>query len=525
MSVQLDTRSASAADTQAATTQGYWDYEPRADQVDHADLLAEPRANPSIDAENALSEVANRRRAIGDPVAIDGNDTNPQQRTQRTTPDGKPIQVDPLHSGAEVSIARERTIVDGRFVSSDQLVLTTGANNDDVQVTQAANGSLDVSVNGERYGVTLADGQELTIRTNAGNDTINVGPDVKVNVVAEGGDGDDVITTGAGDDRVDGGAGDDTITTNAGRDDVFGNTGNDRIDVGAGDDVVYGGDGDDSIAGGDGGDYLEGGKGADTIDGDGGQDVISGGLDDDILRSGAGDDRVYTGAGTDTVDNAAGADTVYAQPTTDTIGAADGARNTVVNVVLTGTPGTQGVRVEGSDAFRQRVEADIEMLRSSPNGRQMLAEFDAAAADGNTVTIRELANEQNGFAQTLGRGNAEITNGRAGEGSDVIISYNPSFHMAEFPAPVVVLYHEMSHAYNGVNGTFQPGTYSGPDAQDRNAGVPNAERQAVGLESSAPAFDFDGDPATPPTTHNPIELTENGLRTEFGMPLRLHYAL
>ncbi len=523
MSVQLDSRTASATDTQAAdASRGYWDYEPRADQLDDADLLAEPEANPSIDAENALSEVANRRRAIGDPVAIDGNATNPQQRTQRTTPDGKPIQVDPLHSGAEVSIARERTIADGRFVSSDQLVLTTGARNDDVQVTQGSNGNLDVSVNGERYSVKLAQGQELTIRSGAGNDTINVDPDVKVNVVVEGGDGDDTITTGAGDDRVDGGAGDDTITTNAGRDDVFGSTGNDRISAGAGDDVVYGGDGDDSIAGGDGGDYLEGGKGRDTIDGDGGQDVISGGLDDDILRSGAGDDRVYTGAGTDTVDNAAGTDTVYAQQATDKIGAADGARNTVINVALTGTPGTQGVRVEGSDAFRQRVEADIEMLRSSPNGRRMLAEFDAAAANGNTVTIRELANEQNGFARSSG---GQIVNGRPSPGSDVEISYNPSFHMAEFPAPVVVLYHEMSHAYNGVNGTFQPGRYSGPDAQDRNAGVPNAERQAVGLETTARPFDFDGDPATPATTHNPIELTENGLRTEFGMPLRLHYAL
>ena len=105
----------------------------------------------------------------------------------------------------------------------------------------------------------------------------------------------------------------------------------------------------------------------------------------------------------------------------------------------------------------------------------------------------------------------------------MIISYNPSFHMAEFPAPVVVLYHEMSHAYNGVTGTFQPGTYRGTGPDSGN--VPNAERQAVGLETSAAPFDFDGDPSTPATTHNPIGLTENGIRRELGLPDRPNYTL
>ncbi len=139
------------------------------------------------------------------------------------------------------------------------------------------------------------------------------------------------------------------------------------------------------------------------------------------------------------------------------------------------------------------------------------------------MTIKELANEHNGYAQTFS-GDADIVNGRPGAGGDVDISYNPTFHMDAFPAPSVVLYHEMSHAYNGVNGTFLPGTYSGegPDAQAR---VPNAERQAVGLETTAQPFDFDGDPSTPPTTHNPIHLTENGIRREMGLPDRPSYAL
>lgn len=468
--------------------------------------------------------------AADDAIAVDGNATGTRLPSGQT-PDGKTIRTSQLPQGEQAGITREQTIAEAGFgqtyVSSDQLVVTTkGTGNDDVQVTQRDDGTLDVSVNGESYEMRLAQNQELTLRTGAGNDTINVAPNVKVNIVVDSGAGDDTITTGAGDDRIDAGAGNDTISTGAGRDDIFGNTGNDRIEAGAGDDVVYGGDGDDTMLGNEGVDFLEGGKGKDDLDGGAGKNMLSGGLDNDIIRSGSDGNRIYTGGGTDTVEGATNSDKVYAQQGIDAVNFAAGVRDNgqvVVNVELNSKLGTQGVKVEGSDAFRQRVEAEIEFLRSSPNGQQMLAQFDAAAANGNTVTIKELANEQNGYAQTLGRGDAEISNGKAGEGSDVQISYNPSFHMDAFPAPVVVLYHEMSHAYNGVNGTFQPGTYrgTGPD----NGQVPNAERQAVGLETSAPGFDFDGDPATAKTTHNPIELTENGLRRELGLPDRPSYTL
>lgn len=513
MSVSLDaTRSATSA-----PPENYWDNPASSDpnrlagQAPPVRVEGEPVAEPAP------------RRAVGDAVAIDGGDTNPRQRTQGQTADGKTVQIDPLHQGVEVSIAREQTLADGGFgqtyVSTDQVVLTTGAKNDDVRISQRDDGTLDVGINGEKYEVRLSENQELTIRSGAGDDTINVAPNVTVNIVVDGGAGNDKIATGAGNDRIDGGLGDDEISTGAGRDDVFGNSGDDRIDAGDGDDVVYGGDGADRLAGGNGVDFLEGGRGNDTLDGGAGKDMLSGGLDDDMLSGGEGDDVVYTGAGKDTVDNRSGHDTVYAQTAADLINAATGARNTVINVEISAS---KGVAIEGSDAFKQRVGAEIEFLRSSPNGQQMLAQFDQAAARGNTVTIKELANEQNGYAQTFSN-DADLVAGKPGAGGDVQISYNPSFHMAQFPAPVVVLYHEMSHAYNGVTGTFQPGTYrgAGPD----NGEVPNAERQAVGLETSAPAYDFDGDPATPKTTTNPDALTENGLRGELGLPDRPSYSL
>ena len=52
-------------------------------------------------------------------------------------------------------------------------------------------------------------------------------------------------------------------------------------------------------------------------------------------------------------------------------------------------------------------------------------------------------NEQNGFAQTMDRRNAEISTGEAGSGSDVLVCYNPSFHMDAFATSSVVLFLEL----------------------------------------------------------------------------------
>ena len=504
-------------------SQGYWN-NPDAPGRHHdhgPDALGSDAPAPSPIEAGGVDDVIGDKDASGDGRKIDGSAENAGERTQRSTPDGKPIVVDPLHSEKGLDIARERTVEGSGYVVSDQLVLTTGASDDVIGVKQRDDGTLDVNVNGESYEVKLDQGQELTLRAGAGHDVIEVAPNVKVNIVVEGGDGDDTITTGAGDDRIDGGAGNDIIFSGAGRDDIFGNSGDDVITGGDGVNIIHGGDGDDELIAGSGTNFIEGGAGDDAITGGGESDILSGGTGNDRIAVGEGKSTVYAGAGDDTIDNAGVNATVYAE-VGDLVNAATNAKPTVVNVVIDAAAG-QTIKVEGSEGFVQRIQAELDFLRASPVGQQMLAEFDKAAdVKGNVVTIKELANEQNGYAQTFSR-DADIVNGRAGAGGNVDISYNPSFHMDAFPAPVVVLYHEMSHAYNGVNGTFQPGTYrgEGPDS----GRVPNAERQAVGLETSAPAYDFDGDPSTKPTTANPDHLTENGLREELGLPDRPSYAL
>lgn len=528
MSIQTD--ASRVSESTLPLTDGYWE-----DPAVESNRLASPAdldQNPIPAANDDLAVASQGLLPRQSAVEIDGNRSNPSGRTTGQTPDGKDIQVDPLHDGTDVTIARERTIGDGGFgqtyVASDQLVFTTGSGNDQVGVSQRDDGTLDVTVNGESYEVRLASGQEFTIRTGAGDDVIEVASNVTVNIVADTGDGDDKVDiAGSGDNRIDAGDGDDSVNlSGSGRNDVFGGSGNDTIRGGSGVDVIYGGDGNDDIDGGAGRNYLEGGAGNDTIRSRGTGDMVSGGLGDDTLHAAPGASSIYAGAGNDTIEGAGNQTTVYAEAT-DLINAATGARPTVVNVEIDPEVGST-VKVEGSDAFVQRVQADIEFLRSSPNGQQMLAEFDRTAqTKGNTVTIKELSNEQNGYAMPAEDGatwpDVQITNGRAGPGVETDIRYNPSFHMDAFPAPVVVLYHEMSHAYNFTNGTLQPGNYNGPDAADR--GISNSERQAVGLETTAAPFDFDGDPSTPPTTANPDHLTENGIREELGLPDRPSYRL
>lgn len=457
----------------------------------------------------------------GDPLGRPTPDGILSRSGNRTSPQGAPVQSDPLFSNGNVEIRRERTYnvetsggTATAAATTDQVVIETRGNGDDrVEVRANESGTSDVYVNGERYPVTLNAGQEITLRTGDGNDVILVGSDVRVNIVVDAGAGDDFIMTGAGNDRIDGGTGNDTVYAGAGRDDVFGNSGDDHISGGDGNDVVYGGDGNDFMTGTGGDDYLEGGAGNDTVWGGAGRDILSGGRDNDTLEGDGGDDTIYTGHGTDTVENSGGSDTVYGQAGEDTVSvgqhAQPGASNTVVNVVVSDV---RAVTVEGSDAFRQRVEADIEMMRASPLGQQLLTDLDNS---GRSVVIRETT-DQNGYAGYTNPNDRFVRpDGQRGPGTDVQIGYNPSFHNDlrgsgyGFPVPAVTLYHELSHAWNGVTGTSQQGTHG--EGVDR--GQNNRERQAVGL------------PTTPPAGGaNPVFATENGIRNEMGLPNRPSYA-
>lgn len=469
------------------------------------------------------------------PTEIHGTTVPATSPTATTTAMANGFQMtsQELFRVGDVSITREQVTPGGAYAGQtadqfgDKVVINTGAGNDTVKVSERKDGTLDVDVNGQKYHVTLAPGQELGVRTGDGNDVIQAAANVKVNMDVYGGAGDDTITTGKGSDRIDGGLGNDNIKSGAGRDDVFGNAGDDVIDAGSGHDVVYGGDGNDTLRGGKGRDTLEGGAGNDILEGGTGNDVLSGGLGDDTLRGDKGNDVIYTGAGKDKVDNQSGKDVVYGQTADDTVTAAKGANNTVTNVDMTTALGSS-ITLQGSPEFQQRVAADIELLRASPNGRQMLTQLDAAALNGNTVTISELPNIRNGGAGTSGAdtflkqvtGPGGATTTVAGAGGDATVYFNPSNHDDRFPNSAGVLFHELSHAYNMVTGTRQPGQYT-PATPGIDTGTNNREMQAVGLNNTGLSFNFPG--GTGASTANPTALTENGFRAEMGLPARPSY--
>lgn len=198
--------------------------------------------------------------------------------------------------------------------------------------------------------VTGGDGND-SIFGEAGNDTIDSGaplatgplpdlgfpPDVPMDPIpdndldfVDGGDGDDVISTGddadtiqggAGNDMIDAGIDADSVTGGTGDDTIIGSEGSDTIAAGSGDDLVYGGldprfpdalnipdatdpvldNGDDLISGGTGNDTIFGQDDNDTISGNAGDDLIDGGIDNDSLEGNTGNDTIFGGDGDDTI--------------------------------------------------------------------------------------------------------------------------------------------------------------------------------------------------------------------------------
>jgi Ca2+-binding RTX toxin-like protein/uncharacterized protein YukE len=379
-----------------------------------------------------------------------------------------------------------------------------------------------VTINGTT--TRLPAGLDLVVRAGGGNDTITVAPGSQVLVTLLGGSGNDTITGAGGsetilglwgDDTVVGGGGGDLISGGAGRDYLDGQGGDDRVSGGLGDDTLYGLDGRDLLAGGDGCDYLDGGGDDDALTAGAESDVLVGGRGDDILVGGRGADAMYGGDERDRVLAGDRDDRAFVAPSGEVSGHAQ-----IVTVELTDVGGF--IRIEGSSEFVARVRSDLDALRSSPAGAQMLGAIEAEQADhlavllpgvgglfqGDTLVIKETS-DRNGYAASFALPVVPTTS---------VISYNPGYDELGrgTTPPIVVLYHELAHVYDAFYRTSADGTYTGPD----NYGVENREREAVGLP-----IDADGDPSTPDELYpdHPFQLTENGLRAEMLLSARTHY--
>lgn len=397
----------------------------------------------------------------------------------------------------------------GIIVVGDRVIVNGTDGDDDMSVSvDPVSGVQTVTVNGVSY--TVPAGQEVVLRGGDGNDTITVPQGGGLNFTLIGSSGSDDITGGDGndtllglddDDNIDSGLGDDRVTGGAGQDYLNGQAGDDRIFGGEGRDTLYGLSGDDILSGGAEQDYLEGGTGNDSLDGGIGDDVLSGGDGDDTIRGGSGDDVSYAGRGSDTTHGGTGSDTAN--------GEAGDVNTDVESIVTIEIPdGLVGITIEGSPEFVERVQADLQLLASSPEGQQMIADLQQHVDDGpDTLTIREYHNP------------ADPNNSTASsDGTNSVINYNSRLDDFRGAPPVVVLYHEFAHVHDYMNDTFDSTPYSGDDTTDH--GIRQGERQASGLP-----IDHDHDTSTPEIIDpdHDIGLTENGIRDEMGLPDRDHY--
>lgn len=220
-------------------------------------------------AANSLDRSGEPRAPL--PPSVDGNDVGRGGWQPATDPhaqpgDGTLAESTVLASGSTSFITRERS------TGYDGIVVTTTNQDDKVSVQQRPDGTVDVTVNGETTNLRLAPGQQLEIRSEGGDDTVEIDPQVTANVTVYGGEGNDTLTA-RGDGSIsmapgqpspdrgntiqlNGESGDDTIQAFATQDAsgasarvaAYGNDGNDQISVIGDGGLVIAGDGDDTIA-------------------------------------------------------------------------------------------------------------------------------------------------------------------------------------------------------------------------------------------------------------------------------------
>ena len=442
---------------------------------------------------------------------------------------------------------------------SDYTVLKASGADNQINISKRAGGGLIVNVDGQEQEFTAEEARRLIIDGGAGNDSIIADEDVKTALHIVGGQGDDTIVTGQGNDMVydNYGAnnistkeGDDTIIANQldykngervqednrnvfqrfwdkitgnddqehavkgnvinggdGNDYIEGGFGQDIINGGDGNDVIYGLDGDDQINGGAGNDYVDGGRGNDTINGGSGNDKLFGGLGNDKINGGTGDDVIAGGVGEDIINAGTGANKVTADKK-DTVNANDG--STVNYLESVKVP--KEIKIEGDDAYKARVQSDLDTLASIEPGQAMFKGLDE---NGRQVTIK--STDGGNVCYYNGKTAVLKDDGSANKGSDSTIVYNRSririggSAWGERP-PIVGMFHEMSHSYDAGAGILDDRLFNYDGTSAESGGVKAAELQAVGLGE-----------VTDQVQMNPEGISENDLRAALDLVRRNRY--
>lgn len=488
---------------------------------------------------------------------MNGQVSNSQLQASSSTPLA-PFSNDPktsvVNGGAPIKISANQPFKDGQVEIELQvtgggprsqqpreevLFIKTGNGADKVDLKRSADGGLSVEINGKCYDVPISSdgglGKKLVMETQEGADTVVVADNVKLETIVDLGNGNNFFRAGSGRSRVFSGTGNDDIQLGSGVGYVEDHGGNNKFKGGSGYSVMYGiGKESNDFQAGDGGSYMLGAGDRNRFRGGNGHNTMVALRGESAMEGGSGPNVFYTGKSQATVTSKSDLDITYGKKE-DHITRTE--KSTYVEVKPSDA-GRKGFVIDGTPQFKARVEADLEMLRGSPVGQQMLEEMDKAAApvtiiEGHQGSFYEYRRRELEFESPESRERQDaahgfVTDNQPGTPAEnSVLIYDRSFIQEDYKRPPInTLYHEMAHAYNGASGTFIPGkTYVGPDPSDpdRPHYEDNLERQAVGLPTDGKPYDFDGDPKTPPTSTNPSPVNENALHKEMGRPLRTRY--
>ncbi|MBZ3662276.1 M91 family zinc metallopeptidase [Pseudomonas monteilii] len=181
--------------------------------------------------------------------------------------------------------------------------------------------------------------------------------------------------------------------------------------------------------------------------------------------------------------------------------------------------------IKGSISFTQAVNNHLTFLRHTACGQRLLTQLARRSwiriSETRTATRFEVhvsdPTENDHYLQQNER--MQWVSGWPAEGGDLALNLARS---DSENLPLLDFYRCLCEAYNAFKGTTVPGSQTIETFDYREVQVNAAQLQAIGLETGV-FYDFDNDPATPPTDTNPSPFTENALRLELGLPPRLYY--
>jgi len=338
----------------------------------------------------------------------------------------------------------------------------------------------------------VADVSSIVVYARAGNDHVQIGRNVTLDTLIDGGLGNDLLRGGGGNDTITdpgghntirSGAGNDTITTGPGCDRIWTDGGNDTVDAGDGDNEIHAGKGDNTIVAGNGKnrvwtdwgddviilgdgnneihsgksrDQITVGNGANRIWTDGGDDTVIAGNGNNEIHAGGGDNHITVGNGNNQIHTGSGNDWITVGNGCNNI-EASGGNDTIItgngnNIILAGAGADTITTGSGNDCIDAGAGDDIVRAGAGNDvidggsGNDILV-----GGDGDDILVGS-----EGRDMLIGGTGADCLHGNAGD--DILIAGFTSYDADVTALTSIMQEWTSSHNYNTRVVNLQMGT-------------------------------------------------------------------